>query len=305
MGGRGRIERDVPRPLLEPKKSGCPTNRRGGAIGRVIREDGWHVYPCPVKISRRSRGKFSDLCAGWGTVRTIEQVYADHGFDLPTDFEPEMGGQRRSVCAAAEHGIDLDDPAVNQRLLRVYLDGIEDWGWRGPSFDAQAASEDPLVDDARALVRSLQRDGAPIDDDSNLVLGAAAPILQVERFDRLGEPRVLLDHLTRIEAGIAADPAAAIGAAKELTESTLKFVLDDYGVAYERRANLTELYKLVAVELGLTRDAVPGAPRAVKRRIRFFRTLQLPCRAWRSCGTSWALGTVVPSRVRHWRGTDD
>jgi hypothetical protein len=40
----------------------------------------------------------------------------------------------------------------------------------------------------------------------------------------------------------------------------LKFVLRDYGVAYdERSASLTDFYKLAATELGLSRDAVPDS----------------------------------------------
>jgi hypothetical protein len=211
-----------------------------------------------VQISRRSQQKFADLAAGWGTVRTIENVYAAQGFDLPVDFEVPASGQRRSICAAAEASADLSDPAVQQRLLRVYLDGIDDWGRRGSGGYGTLDSEDPLVDDARALVRSLQRDGAPVDEDGNLVLGLAPPVLPVERFDRLDEPRVLLQHLERIEAGVASDPAAAIGSAKELVESACKFILKDYGIAFdERKADLLALYKLVADVLKLSRESVP------------------------------------------------
>jgi len=52
-----------------------------------------------------------------------------------------------------------------------------------------------------ALLRSLQRDGAPVDDKANLVLGAAAPVLAIERFDRLGQPQVLLASIHRSWGG--------------------------------------------------------------------------------------------------------
>jgi len=213
-----------------------------------------------VQLSRRSQQKFADLAAGLGTVRSIENVYEAHGFNPPTGFEPTEGRARRSVCEGAEAGIDLSDRTVSDRLLRVYLDAIDDWGRRTAGwFSPAEAGEDLLLPDARALVRSLQRDGAPVNDEGNLVLGATVPALAVEKFDRLSEPRVLLEHLTRIEVGIAADPAAAIGSAKELVESAFKFVLDDYGVAYARNAGLTDLYKLVAAELRLSREAVPSS----------------------------------------------
>lgn len=169
-----------------------------------------------MDLSRRSQQKFADLCANRGTVREIEQRYEAHGFELPPHFEPQEGRARRSVCDAAEASADLADAAVAQRLLRVYVDAIEDFGRKPPGFDGydfgpprppNAPPEDPLWDKARALVRSLRRDGAPIDENGELVLGAALPVLPIERFDRLTQPRVLLDHLGRIEAGIDADPA--------------------------------------------------------------------------------------------------
>lgn len=212
-----------------------------------------------MEMSVRSRQKFADLAAGCGTMRTIEQVYEAYGFHVPAGFEPAPGGMRRSLCDAVEAGQDLANDAVCRRLLHVYLDAIDDWGRRDASFSPLKEGEDPLLPDARSLLRSLQRDGAPVDDDASLVLGAAAPVLAIERFDRLGQPRVLLEHLGRTEAGTASDPAAAIGSAKELTESVFKFVLDDYGVTYERGAGLSELYRLVAGELGLSRTAVPSS----------------------------------------------
>ncbi len=85
----------------------------------------------------------------------------------------------------------MTDPAVTDRLVRVYVDAIDDWGRRRADLcfaSSDAEDEDPLLSEARALVRSLQRDGAPVDDEGNLVLAASAPALAVERFDRLREP---------------------------------------------------------------------------------------------------------------------
>jgi hypothetical protein len=143
-----------------------------------------------------------------------------------------------------------------------------------PQRQASISRTRPWPPLARALVRALQRDGAPVDDGGNLVLGAAAPTLVVERFDRLSEPRVLLDHLRRIDAGIAADPAAAIGSAKELVESGFKFVLDDYGVEYPRAAGLTDLYKLVTP--GTVERPAVQTRRATSRSAQFRRHRHFP-----------------------------
>ena len=259
-----------------------------------------------MQLSRRSQQKFADFASGFGTVRSIEELYDAHGFALPADFSPSDGRQRRSVCEAAEAGTDLNDPQVNERLLRVYLDAIDDWGRRASLGWAPSGEDaDPLVPDARALVRSLLRDRAPIDDDANLTLGARAPALEVERFDRLGEPRVLMEHLHRIEAGIAADPAAAIGSSKELVESALKFVLDDYGVSYSRGTQLPELYKLAAGELGLSRESVPGSAKGSAASQRVLQNLSTAVQGLAELRNELGLGhgrtTPSPALARHAR----
>jgi hypothetical protein len=291
------MRRGVRARLIPPPKAGWKARR----FARRSRS-----YPAAVELSRRSRQKFADLAAGSGTIRSIEDVYAAHGFDLPNDFKPPEAGQRRAVCAAAETGVDAADPAVAQRLLRVYLDGVEDWGRRKDLWGLPDENADPLLEDARALVRALHQDGAPVDDDGKLVFGSAPPVLPVERFDRLDEPRVLLQHLERIDAGIQKDPAAAIGAAKELVESTCRFILDDYGVTYdERTASLTDLYKLTATELRLTREAVPESAKGSRASHRVLQNLTTAVQSLAELRNELGLGhgrtTPSPALARHAR----
>jgi hypothetical protein len=54
----------------------------------------------------------------------------------------------------------------------------------------------------------------------------------------LEDPTVLRDHLDRLQRTISSDPPAAIAAAKELVESTLKMILDETGVEYTNREDL-------------------------------------------------------------------
>lgn len=201
------------------------------------------------------------MAAALGTVRSIEAVYEAHGFEQASNYEFPESGVRRAACDAAEQTADLADPTVQERLARVYVDGVEDWGRRDQAFD-EGRVGDALMPEARALVRSLQRDGFAIDDDAQMVPAGRSTEMSLDRFERLDAPRVLLQHLERIQAGISQDPAAAIASAKELVESTCKFVLDDYGVSYKRSATLPDLYKSASAELGISRDSVPGSDAA-------------------------------------------
>jgi Abortive infection C-terminus len=178
-----------------------------------------------MQLSRRSRQKFADFAAGSGTVRRIEDVYAAQGFDLPANFKLPETGQRRAICAAAEAGADISDPAVAQRLLRVYLDAIDDWGRAQATWGSENAGT--LSDDARALLRSLQQDGAPVDDEGALNFASTPSALPVARFDQYDE----------------------------------------------REASLTNLYKLVAEQLALTREAVPESAKGSRSSHRILQNL--------------------------------
>jgi hypothetical protein len=204
-----------------------------------------------MRISKRTRYKFADFCSDNSALGPIAQLFQSEDFEAKPDYDGPEGGQRRFLVASFHANIDFDDPAQQHRLLLVYLEAIDSWGRVGDSGD--------LRPDATAIIRSLKRDGAPIDDDGNLVATPAAAILPLDRFDRLSEPRVLQQHLDRIGANLSSDPAAAIGSSKELAESAFKFVLDDYGVAYEKRDDMLDLYKRTAKALRIDREAVPDS----------------------------------------------
>ena len=185
---------------------------------------------------------------------------------------------------------------------------MDDWGRRKDLWGLPDENADPLLEDARTLVRALQQDGAPVDDDGKLVFASAPPVLHVERFDRLDEPRVLLQHLERINEGVLKDPAAAIGAAKELVESTLKFILRDYGVEFdERSASLTDLYKLVAEELRLTRESVPESAKGSRASHRVLQNLATAVQSLAELRNELGVGhgrtSPSPALARHARGS--
>ena len=127
--------------------------------------------------------------------------------------------------------------------------------------------------DAVAVLSSLNRDGAPIDADGNLLALPASATLALERFDRLSEPLVLQKHLDRIASSLREDPAAAIASSKELAESTFKFVLDDYAVDHQPTESMLDLYKKTAAVLKIDREAVPDSAKGSKAAQRVLQNL--------------------------------
>jgi hypothetical protein len=205
-----------------------------------------------MRISKRTQQKFADFATDYGVLRTIRDVFEAEDFDEAERFNGgPMMGERRTLVASFHSRINFDDEAQQRRLLRVYLHAIDDWG--------RDRMVDELSDDAKALVKSLRRDGAPIDEQGNLTEVGSSPVaLPLDEFDRLSEPEVLVKHLDRIGENLSKDPAASIGSSKELVESTCKFVLDDYGISYGKTDSLLDLYKATSKALKINREAVPG-----------------------------------------------
>jgi hypothetical protein len=124
------------------------------------------------------------------------------------------------------------------------------------------ALNEKLAADGWALVATKHISGKPIFEGRRRT-GAKQPTtaLRLPEYRRLRDPQVFEDHLRRIEAGLASDPAAAIASSKEMVESACKIVLDDYGIGYSRSAELLDLYKEAAKALKLNAESVPDSVR--------------------------------------------
>jgi hypothetical protein len=117
-----------------------------------------------------------------------------------------------------------------------------------------------LAADGWALVETKQISGRPI-FEGRRIAGGKQPTtaLNLPEYRRLRDPQVFHEHLRRIDAGLKADPAAAIASSKELVESVCKVVLDDYELGYRSKDDLLDLYKLAAKALNLNAESVPGS----------------------------------------------
>ena len=156
---------------------------------------------------------------------------------------------------------------------------------------------DELPPDAMTLLRSLQRDGAPVDLKGQLLVGAIPISIPIERYDRLAEPRAVVEHLDRIRCD-RERPSSSYWVGERVCATTAcKLILDDYGEKYERRAELMDLYKATAKVLKLSQTPCQTARKAVGRLSGCSKTWRPRCRAWLNCGTSLASVTAAPRRV--------
>ena len=205
-----------------------------------------------MQLSKRTRSQFAEFATSNMVIRLIDQAFMSEDFEAAPEsaIEGFVSGARRTLVAQYHAGIDFSDPAQTARLVDVYVNALEAHGrnWEGEWHV-----------DAQLLIKSMRKDGVPIDDDGNLTAAVVTLNVPVSSFARLDEPRVVQQHLERISANIERDPAAAIGSCKELVESVCRFILDDYGVEHAPGDDLLALYKKTANALKLNREAVPDS----------------------------------------------
>lgn len=256
-----------------------------------------------MEISKRSRLKFADFASDFAVLRLIDQVFDMEDFEPLPDYQGPEYGQRRGLVGAYHAAIDFADEDQIARLVNVYLEAINAWG-RQATGDLYPAALD--------LIRSLRRDGVPVNDEAELTepLPASARnrealTVPLQQFDRLGEPRVVEQHLRRIAANTSTDPAAAVGSAKELVESVCKFILDDYGVPYAPADGVLDLYKKAAKELKLNREAVPGSAKGSEAAQRVLQNLSTAVQSLAELRNELGLGhgrtRLSPAFARHAR----
>jgi Abortive infection C-terminus len=202
----------------------------------------------PVRISRRSQLAFAEFASASSTINQIARAFEGEGF-FADPSQADVGGARRTTCAEYQNRIDPRADGAQRNLLNVYLEALESW---------TRESDRSLSPSALVVIRSLRRDGIPIDDAGHLTGPLPPPGLELADLDRVSDPGVLDEYLERMRTNIDRDTPAVIGAAKDLVESTCKLILDDRGIPYAAAAPLLDLYRAVALELRLSRDSVPA-----------------------------------------------
>lgn len=220
----------------------------------------------PPTVSHRTQLLAVELLTDW-TVREINTLFAGHELPAPAEDLDErrwsvVGSSVRRDLAARHHAtIDMSDPSMRARLLRVYdemLSRSSDYpGWRA-FRGALTADGVRLTTEGRIEPEQLR-----IEVRSHAI--EALPLAG----GHVRGPEVLREHARRMQRALEGeDPADAILAARELVESVCHLVIEDYGQSAPKNPSLGQLYGLVADLLDLKAAAIAGdddASRAAKQ----------------------------------------
>ena len=190
---------------------------------------------------------------GWGqTVRDDIGRHCLNNDDWPAEW----------VFSDERFGLQDDDPKPLLRFLAEMLHPavLRD---RDQALRLVGLLNDILAGDGFELYPIDYISGLPVyGGGQRASFHGARPDLQFDKRPLLTDPRVLHEHQQRIRAGLEADPAATIGACKELIESLCKIILEKEGVTYKPGDDLPQLFKRVSELLGLNAEAVPDNAKA-------------------------------------------
>lgn len=264
--------------------SGIGTDRRCSVTTRLRVVTG--ISPTTVRA-------LLDLFASDWTVRSIENLFVDVGLSpLPADEVPAESGVRRQAARQFIANLDLADPRDSARLLPVFdevLSNMKDW--RGNAHP-------PL----ERLLRRLHADGYDRAADGKLRAVSTvnmSPLTVPEGVDE----SVLREHLGRLEQNLFDDPAAAIGASKDLVESACKLVLTRMQVPHDGKADVPVLVRTTLKALKLHPDTLaPTAPavEAAKRILSALGSLAVGVAELRNAvGTGHGRAAYVALAPRH------
>ena len=151
----------------------------------------------------------------------------------------------------------------------------------------------------RRLVKALQRDGAPLDDEGQFIFGAAPTVIPFEQFDRLDDPQVLLRTSSGSTTGSLATQPRRSGPQKSCARARSS----SCSMTTAWRTTNARLRSLTSTSSSPTSSASPAtrsppASRAARPATGSCRTSPRPCRTSPSCATRSASATDAPPPVR-------
>lgn len=220
-----------------------------------------------MEISRRLRNLLMDHLAGASVLREIESEF--EAADVPLGPPPEQTGmqqgQRRQLVQTYYNGLDFSAPADIRKFLNVLSVFMA-------NLERQLATASPWgsqTDDSYArqqfdkFQQQLGRDGFEYRGGAIVPVTAAARLADAKAIAEQFDAAHITDQIKRIEASIDADPALAIGTAKELVESCFKTILRERNLDYDKE-DLPQLGKKAFAAMKLLPDDVPEGAKGAK-----------------------------------------
>lgn len=197
-------------------------------------------------ISKATRNEFREVLTGY-VLREIDMLFEAGGLTPRTDYEPQVGGQRRSLVECYYANIDFSSVADICKLLMTYEEIVE-----GLQRNYDASPNDTLQATIKSLLRRMERDGFRYENGHFVSNNLSLAIIHAPSLVQLTEASIQ-EHVEKARHKIAnGDAAGAIANAYTLAEEFLKQLLRKTGTTFnESEGDIRTLYKAVAAPLHL------------------------------------------------------
>lgn len=196
-------------------------------------------------ISKATRNEFREVLTGY-VLREIDMFFEAGGITPRRGYDPQVGGQRRSLVECYYANLDFSSATDVKKLLTVYGEVIENL--------QQVAERNPESQNVTmsALLRRVERDGFRLENGRFVAAGQNATIVHAPSLVQLTEESIQ-EHVEKARQKIAnGDSAGAIANTYTLVEEFLKQLLRKTGTTFnESEGDIRTLYKAVCTPLHL------------------------------------------------------
>ena len=156
-------------------------------------------------ISKPTRIEFREVLVGF-VLREIDDFFAGAGLEADHEYDPRIGGERRSLVEQFYVNVDFTSPIDVRKVLSAYSEII-------------SCLEPKHVD---PLLRRLKRDGFILDVDGRFkpIPGKHNPLAgTLDDLARSLEYPRLAEHVDLLVKSVDSTPSLAVGTAKETIET--------------------------------------------------------------------------------------
>lgn len=208
-------------------------------------------------ISKKARVELREYFVGT-SLGHIQVEFDSADIVCDWEYEPPVGGQRRTLVEQYFHSVDWTKWADVRKFLTVYenvLTSLEDHAENGAESAATAF---------KSLKKWIERDGFEFENGRLKAVGKHHALERIaDTVSSLDLPE-LHRQIQRMQSAVDDDPGLAIGTAKELVESVCKTILGQRNIGYAGDADIGQLVKDARKALGLIPDSIPNAAKGAE-----------------------------------------
>jgi hypothetical protein len=196
-------------------------------------------------ISKATRNEFREVLTGY-VLREIDMFFEAGGITPRRGYDPQVGGQRRSLVECYYANLDFSSASDVRKLLTVYEEVIEHLQ---QVAERNAETQNVTVN---ALLRRMKRDGFRYEKGRFVADAVNAAIVHAPTLVRLTEESIR-EHVEKARQKVTdGDSSGAIASVYTLVEAFLKQLLRKTNTPFsESEGDIRALYKAVCTPLHL------------------------------------------------------